>query len=209
MILMMPAVQSELKLSSEQITKLKALVPHRRRPGGGSGDGPGGGPGGPGGQGGQGGPPMGGGDEGAPPPPQGDMGGNGNGDNPPPPPPQNGGKEMDEKIKSVLSSAQFSRYQQLNLQMQGVRSMMRPEVSEQLGLSDDQLDKIAAVFKANRPPRPRQDSNPQDMRKQMDSMRAKVEAQVLAVLTSDQKSKWSAMLGKHFDFPRPPRPAND
>jgi Spy/CpxP family protein refolding chaperone len=115
-------------------------------------------------------------------------------------------QEMEAKIKGILSAAQFKRYQELSLQLQGPTALMRREVSEQVGLNDSQRQQIETIMRDNRPPMPPQGGqggNPPDfeaMRKQMDKMREEVGKKILAVLTPSQKDKWDSMLGKPFKF---------
>ena len=214
-ILMAPDVQKELGLSQEQIEKLGEIL--GRQPGGPPQGGPGGPPeggfggppqGGPGGppQGGPGGPPEGG--FGGPPqggpggPPQGGFGG-----------PADGGQEMekraaemDAKIKGILNSAQFNRYHELVLQQRGPVALLEKQVGDKVGLSQAQREQILQVMEQNRmnmrPPQPGQQSDPEAMRKQMDAQKQANDAKILAVLTSEQRSKWQQMLGKPFTFAR-------
>ncbi|RYG35527.1 hypothetical protein EON81_12490 [bacterium] len=181
-LLMVPEVQTELKLTEAQIEKIKALRPERGRggPGGGPG-GPGGGPGGPGG-----------GDQGGPggPPPRGGPGGPGRGG-----PGGPGGKENDVKIKAILSSAQFTRFKQIELWVAGPMAILRPDVAEQLGVTEEQRDSIREVMESNRP----QPGSPPS-----DAGRNATESKILAVLTSAQRQKLATMKGKEFKLPTPP-----
>jgi hypothetical protein len=198
----------------------------------------GGGPGGPppggfgGGQGGPGGPPPGGqGGPGGPPPPGGQggfgggaggqggfgggpggQGGFGGGQGGPggfggPGPGQM--RQMEKKIKAILSESQYTRYQQLSLQQQGAMAIMRPDISQKLGITDDQRDQLDEAMRNSRPPRPPQGDqppDPQQMHEQMKKHRQEMEQKILAVLTSSQKDQWNGMLGKPFTFHEAPRP---
>jgi len=158
MLLNVKEVQKELKLSDDQISQIKALMPMRRGP-------------------------------------------IQQGDEPPTPPKRLTREEMDAKLKSILSTDQFARFQQLMLQAQGPMAFGRPEVQEKLGLTSDQKSKIREIMDADRqtpPPTPGEQS---DLRKAMKERREKLEREVTAVLTDDQKATWKSMIGAKFDFP--------
>ena len=59
--------------------------------------------------------------------------------------------ELNAKIKEILSAPQYDRYQQLLLQQQGVTAVLRPDISEQLKISDNQREKIFNILMENRP----------------------------------------------------------
>lgn len=173
-LLMQPDVQKELKLTDDQIQKIQEIVRQGGPQGGPQGQGgrggfqggpPQGGQGGgfqggppQGGQGGfQGGPPQGRGGQGGPPqggfqggPPQGGFQGGPGGPGMGPQGDQRR-QEMEKKIKGVLSGEQYTRYQELALQAEGARAILRPEIGEKLNLTDEQRDKIQEIMQANRP----------------------------------------------------------
>jgi len=116
-MLMNHKVQKELNLSSDQIEKIRQIRPPRPPQGPPpGGDGPN--DGGPGGGGPDGRPPM--------------IGG--------------GPREMESKLKAILSESQFSRFKELEYQAEGARSFMRPEVAEKLGLTDDQKEQVRKLI---------------------------------------------------------------
>ncbi|MBL8064478.1 MAG: hypothetical protein JNM34_01340 [Chthonomonadaceae bacterium] len=207
-LLFAPDVQKELGLSDDQRQKLAEILGGRQ--GGPGGPPPGqGGPGGPPpGQGGPGGPPPGQGGPGGPPPGQGGPGG---------PPPGQGGpggykmpreameklaEENDAKIKGVLSSSQYTRYHQLELQFRGPSSLLEKKVGAAVGLTEEQRNQILAVLESGRqnwqPPHEGQRPSPEDM----DRQRQEVDRKILAVLDQSQLDTWTSMLGKPFAFQR-------
>jgi hypothetical protein len=109
-------------------------------------------------------------------------------------------EEMDAKVKSILSSDQFKRFQQLQLQAEGPRAFSRPEIQEKLGLSDTQKAKIQSILQSERQGPPPGDGQT-DMRKAMKERRERLEQELTAVLTDDQKATWKSMTGAKFDFP--------
>jgi hypothetical protein len=172
---MRPDVQKELKLGETQIEKIRELMPQR-------GMGMPGRPGLPGGPG------------------QGGPGGPGG--------PGQGGPEMmqqlEKRLKAILSETQYTRYQQLSFQAGGVRMLLRPELAEKLGITEEQREQI---MEAGRPPMPQggqpgQRPDPNEMEKR----RKEVEAKMLAVLTPAQRKQWAEMTGPAFKFKQlPPR----
>jgi hypothetical protein len=212
-LFMRPDVQKELKLTDDQIEKLKALMPRPRMGGpggGGPGDGgpdgiggPGGaGPGSPGGEGGdlQGGPPgggqrrvQGGGQRG------GQRGGGPGGE-------QGmrrmgGPDQMDSKLGEILSDGQLKRLKQLRLQREGGMSLMRKDIAEKVGLSDDERQKLRGmVDEAMQAMRPDQGQDGPPDRKTMEAMHKKLSEQILGSLSSKQHSKWNDLIGKPFKF---------
>lgn len=202
MLLLNPQVRAELKLTDDQITKIRALAPARGpRMGGPEGEGPDmgrggpggpegreefGGPGGPGGEG----PEGPGGPEGRP---EGRPGGR-------------DGHEMEAKIKGILDSKQFVRYQQISLQVEGPRAFSRPDIAKKLGLSEDQEDQIRDILDANRPQgRPmggEEEDGPRPMRGRENdkAQQKKVLSKIINVLAPEQKAKWDKLVGTTFEL---------
>lgn len=190
-ILFRPDVQKELKLTEAQVAKLREVLP--QGPGGPGG--PGGFERGQGGQGqrGQGGPPQ---------------GGRGPGRNP------EGMQKLDAAIKGVLNETQFKRYHELDLQLAGAMAVLRPDVSEKLKLTEDQVAKIREVARPQGgpgfggPPQGQRGQGGQGGQRQgfdpeqFEKMRKEHEEQILAVLTDKQLVQWNQMLGKKFEFER-------
>lgn len=181
-LLLNPQVQAELKMTEEQVAKVREAL---------------GGPGGPGGRGG-----FGGGAGGA-----GGAGGRGGfgGD------PQQREQmrlEQEKKIKEILSAEQFKRYQEISLQQEGPSALARKEVADKVGLSDSQREKINAILEEQRATMRDMfqggggGGDRQAMMETMQKMREETNAKLLAVLTSEQKKTWEGMLGKPFQFQR-------
>ena len=42
-------------------------------------------------------------------------------------------QQIEQKIKGILSESQYTRYQQLSLQLQGPMAVMRPDIGQKLG----------------------------------------------------------------------------
>ena len=120
-------------------------------------------------------------------------------------------KQADEKLAKILDEKQMARLNQLRMQRQGVMALGRPEVGKQLGLSEEQQGKIRDIAESARPQfggpggRNFQDMSDEERREaftKMQEQREKAEADVLAVLTDEQKTKWNELKGEKFEFPR-------
>jgi hypothetical protein len=193
MLLMRPDVQKELKISGEQLLKLRPLFAP------------------PMGRGGMGGP-------GGPPPMQGPEGmpQQGNRDlehpGPPPVPVQDG---MDMRIQEVLSEGQYKRLKELRLQRQGAMAVLRKDVADQVGLSDEERQQIRGMVEEMHESMPREDQmhpvGPDEMRQKMQDFHKQLNDKVLARLTAKERAKLEELCGKPFAFdekwrPEPPKP---
>ena len=210
-MLMRKDVQVELKLTQTQIDKIQAEFPPRAPggPGGPGGFGGGGGGAGGAGQGGAGGGVGRGGGQGGPP---GGPGGN----------PEEMAKRLAEqnaKLKAILDTKQFKRYEELGLQLEGTRAFQRPDVAKQLAITEAQQEQIRTVRQEAMQEMMQgggfgrggagggQGGGQQDMqamRERMQKMQAEIDAKVLAVLTAKQKAQFEEMKGKAFKFDQNP-----
>jgi hypothetical protein len=186
-ILFRQDVQRELKLTEEQIGKLREAVPGPGGPGGLQRGGHAGG----GGQRQQGGPPQG-------------MRGQGMG--------HEGMQKADAAVKGVLSDSQYKRYHELDLQLAGAMAVARPDVAEKLKLTEDQLQQIRSLGRPQGGPggfqRGGQGGPPQGFDPaQMDKARKEQDEKILALLTDAQLVQWHQMLGKKFEFEKMGPPA--
>jgi hypothetical protein len=144
-------------------------------------------------------------------------------------------EQMEQRIREILSEAQYKRYRELTLQQMGPQALSDKKVADEVGLSEEQVERIRDIMRNNRPQGgpgqggfggggqgqrgqggqggqggfggggqgQRGQFDPQQMeqmRQQMQAQREKVAKEILAVLTSAQRAKWDAMLGKKFDF---------
>ena len=121
-------------------------------------------------------------------------------------------KESDEKLAKILDAKQIERLNQLRLQRQGAMALGRPEVGKQLGLSEEQQEKIRTIQREAGPGGPggpggrnfaeMSDEERREAITKMREQREKSEADVLAVLSDEQKTKWNELQGEKFEFPR-------
>jgi hypothetical protein len=117
-------------------------------------------------------------------------------------------KAAEEKVGKILKPEQLARLNQLVLQRQGITAATRPEVAKQLGLSQEQVDKIQKIQEESRQQGGGfggfQNLSDEERQKRFAEMRERQEksqADMLAVLSGDQKTKWTEMKGKDFEFP--------
>ena len=103
-------------------------------------------------------------------------------------------QQSDEKLAKLLEPQQVERLGQIRLQREGLAAFARPETAKALGLSEEQQAKIRTL---------QDDLGPGGRMSRED--REKAQAEALAVLSDEQKSKWTALKGKQFEFPQPPR----
>ena len=128
-------------------------------------------------------------------------------------------KKAEDRALALLSEAQRQRTEQLRLQQQGLRAFSTNSVAEKLGLSQTQRDEIAKLNErvvpfrgglnqdgTNNPPNPNDSiGSIQDRIRQLtdeaNKRAAETREKILAVLTPQQKAKWSEMTGETFQFP--------
>ena len=178
---MRPDVQKELKLSEEQIQRIRPLTRPRRMEMPGGPEGP----------------------DGRPVPGTRDI---------EPPPPQ----RMDEQLEDILSDPQMKRLKELRLQHEGATALMRKDVADRVGLSDEDRQRLRGLVEEAREraprPQPGEQPDPEAMRRAHEAFRAQLNEKVLASLTDAHRAKWRQLLGQPFKFDenwRPPRPGMD
>lgn len=118
------------------------------------------------------------------------------------------GKAFEEKMNKVLKPEQLARLKQLGLQQQGAMALLRPEVAKDLGLTEEQRKKMQGILESSRPAsRPNfQEMSQEERQKWMTENRErqeKTQAELLGVLTGEQKTKLAELKGKEFKFPEP------
>lgn len=115
-------------------------------------------------------------------------------------------KGADAKLAEILEHEQLVRLKQLKLQREGIMAIARPDVADMLTLTQEQKDKVAQAVEAYRSRRnlPNfRDLSDEERDKyfaQRREQREKTEADLLALLTEDQKQKWEEAQGEKFTF---------
>ncbi len=117
-------------------------------------------------------------------------------------------KSAEAKLGTILKAEQNQRLKELRLQREGIEAFARPEVAQELGLTQEQQGKIRQVMQESRPQPGAlgnlQSLSEEDRRKLFEEMRAKREKaqqDILAVLSDEQKAQWAKMKGAEFKFP--------
>ena len=131
-------------------------------------------------------------------------------------------KKAKEESLGLLSDAQRRRTEQLQLQQQGERALARPEIAEKVGLSQEQRAEISKVISQRGPlvlnGRGGGNATPPNatvpVQERIEQFReaatrrdTEMREKILAVLTPEQKTKWSELTGETFQFPGRPRSA--
>jgi hypothetical protein len=118
-------------------------------------------------------------------------------------------KATDEKLAKILDEKQSERLTQLRLQREGFNALAQPDFAKQLGVSEEQQDKIRKAQEKLRPQggaRPEfqdmSDEERQEFFAKMQKDREDAEKEMTAVLTADQQAKWKQLKGEEFEFPR-------
>ncbi len=110
-------------------------------------------------------------------------------------------QDLEAEIGKVLLPHQMKRAKQLEtqLRMQGGRGMLSDQVGQDLGLTEDQQEKLRA----------KAEQLQEEVRKKLAEMRAQAQNELLQLLTPAQQAKWKEMVGEPFEFQREtfPRPS--
>lgn len=117
-------------------------------------------------------------------------------------------KAAEEKMNKILKPEQLARLKQLNLQRQGAMALSRPDIAKDLGLTESQQEKLRGIQASARPAggggrnQNLSDEERQKLFAEMRERQEKAQADMLAVLTDEQKTKFAELKGKEFTFPQ-------
>lgn len=101
--------------------------------------------------------------------------------------------EVEKQLTDIVGEDKVKRLKQIRLQIQGAFAMFNPEVSDQLGISDEQRDKI-------------REANEAVMEEVQAIIRKKQQEKLESILTDSQKAKWKEMTGDSVEIKSaPPR----
>jgi hypothetical protein len=115
------------------------------------------------------------------------------------------GEGFSASLKEILTADQLKRLRQLQLQHDGPGALGRPEVRQELNITDGQLRQfmgvIAEMQKQIEPLMKEAQSggNPQEIRPKVIKIRKEHEAKLEALLSAAQRKQWKDMLGKPVD----------
>jgi Spy/CpxP family protein refolding chaperone len=113
-----------------------------------------------------------------------------------------------EKLGEILLPHQIERLEEISLQQRGVAALNDEAIANQLNLTAQQKQRLETVVRENAESmRERmqgvfQSGDRDKMREQINELRAEVEAQVLAVLTREQRERFEKMKGEEFEMPQ-------
>lgn len=120
-------------------------------------------------------------------------------------------QQQQEQIGRILQPAQRTRLRQLELQRMGPAALMRPDVTSELNLTEQQQQKIRDIMQqyGQKTAQLMQEArnaqvDPQVWRQRLQQLREQTDKELLGVLTPEQQEQWKKMLGKPFEFPRGP-----
>ncbi len=106
-----------------------------------------------------------------------------------------------DKLKDVLDADQQKRLTGVFVQLMGAGAVMDPAVGKEIGLTDEQKDKLREVL--GPPPEGRPGREGREGRgggQSMQERREKMEKEVLAVLTPEQQKKLEELKGEKVDI---------
>lgn len=112
-----------------------------------------------------------------------------------------------EKLGEILMPHQSKRLEEIFLQVRGPIALLDPTVAEEVGLTEDDQQELRETIQEAREGmmaemRELFESGDRDqVRAKMTEMQKKVEEQALAVLSDEQKQKFTEMKGEKFDLP--------
>jgi Spy/CpxP family protein refolding chaperone len=116
-------------------------------------------------------------------------------------------KELRGKVDGLLDASQKARLNQLTLQRRGVfGALQEPEVATALKLTDEQKKKVETLVADSRPGRGQGGAggaggDREAMRERFQAMQKERNDKALAILTAEQKAEFEKMQGPKFDFP--------
>jgi hypothetical protein len=114
-------------------------------------------------------------------------------------------QRSEELVAVVLEPKQAQRLRQLRLQREGLRALQRERVATELSLSEEQREEIGQIREKHQRA---QTASGRLNRKERRELREQEDAELLGMLTEEQKKTWEEIQGAPFDFP-PPRRSGD
>jgi len=117
---------------------------------------------------------------------------------------------MEEKIGEVLTDDQNVRGREIRIQMEGVRSLARDDVQEELDLTEEQKTQLEAVGEKVREQfeelgqaaRSGDAESREGLREKFEELGQRVERAAMHILTDEQEAKFEEMKGEPFEFQR-------
>lgn len=114
-------------------------------------------------------------------------------------------KEAREKVQKILTADQWTRFKQIEIQLQGIRALLNSDVQKALGITPAQKQDIEKFqqqqqkdMQAMREDMRSGSLNRDDMRAGMDKINKKFEDELTKLLTADQAKAFKDMQGAPF-----------
>ncbi len=113
--------------------------------------------------------------------------------------------EVEKELAKVLTEQQLKRLKQISLQVEGYAALGRPEIAQQVGLTEGQQKQVQQVLREAAEKRRAlfqqgPGGDPQARFQQMREIRQWVDEQIERLLTEQQKKKWRELIGEPFKF---------
>jgi hypothetical protein len=111
-----------------------------------------------------------------------------------------------EKLAEILLPNQLKRLNQIYVQVAGTAALNDADIAKELGITDEQREKMATVRIENAEAMRAQfaefrDLEPEQRRAKVEELRKQGDEKLLAVLNDEQKKKFEEMKGEKFDLP--------
>jgi len=113
-------------------------------------------------------------------------------------------EEITKEVEKVLKPEQAARLKQIVLQQGGILAAARDsELAKKLKLNEEQITKVKKIAEElqadQRELFPQMRDNPQETQKKLATVRKEAADKAVAVLTAEQKTAWTDMIGKPFE----------
>jgi hypothetical protein len=133
--------------------------------------------------------------------------------------------EIEKRVRDILEPAQYKRVKQIEMQLQGVDALVRADIIQALGITEDQQKKIKEVLeKRNKKreelgeqmrgmfegfrdmsdeKREQARAKGEELREKGRAIQSEAQKNAMGVLTDDQKAMMPNLMGEPFEFRRP------
>jgi Spy/CpxP family protein refolding chaperone len=110
-------------------------------------------------------------------------------------------KNISDKLSSLLTPEQNKRLKEIGLQVQGAAAVMTPEVAQELGVTEDQKEKIRDAMTDMRTKAGElRGTPPEQMQAKVQQLRKDLDNQIMPILTPQQRQKLDEMQGAKIDI---------
>jgi Spy/CpxP family protein refolding chaperone len=112
-----------------------------------------------------------------------------------------------KQANAILNADQQKRFKEIWLQQQGPAALAMPAIATEMNLTADQKTKIQSIINERNTQQQTLIQNAAgdfaSIRDKMMALRTDTDTKIAAVLTSEQKARWTTMLGTTFNLPPP------